>query len=214
MSRVTRFGLFPAAVALAIFAEWAALRRGPFEPAASSSDLRLAAAAQVAEPSPTPLTQTNRRQSRAVAATSKKSRPTALRLGRCKGCGAETATADRAHCDACLPGFRAEQQADFSAAGPRTLARLREAGADPAHGAAARERRAETMRQHHHQASQDHEQGDPDLFAREILPAIQEVPLRRLAAATGLSLRYLSLIRRGERVPHPRHWVRLRSVLP
>jgi hypothetical protein len=27
-----------------------------------------------------------------------------------------------------------------------------------------------------------------------------------LRAATGLSLRYVSLIRRGERTPHPRHW--------
>jgi signal transduction histidine kinase len=44
MSRAVRFGLFPTAVALGIFAEWASLRKGPFEPAASSSELRLAAA--------------------------------------------------------------------------------------------------------------------------------------------------------------------------
>jgi signal transduction histidine kinase len=43
MSRTLRFGLLPAAVGLGIFAEWASLRRGPFEPAASSSDVRLAA---------------------------------------------------------------------------------------------------------------------------------------------------------------------------
>jgi len=39
-----------------------------------------------------------------------------------------------------------------------------------------------------------------------ILPLIQDVPLSRLQHATGLSLRYVSLIRRGKRVPHPRHW--------
>jgi signal transduction histidine kinase len=44
MTRPLRFGLFPAAVALGVFAEWAALRRGPFEAPASSSDVRLAAA--------------------------------------------------------------------------------------------------------------------------------------------------------------------------
>ena len=44
MTRLLRFGLFPAAVALGVFAEWAALRRGPFETPASSSDVRLAAA--------------------------------------------------------------------------------------------------------------------------------------------------------------------------
>jgi hypothetical protein len=50
------------------------------------------------------------------------------------------------------------------------------------------------------------------VFRREILPLIQEVPLRRLVEATGLSLRYCSLIRRGERIPHPRHWHVLASA--
>jgi hypothetical protein len=31
--------------------------------------------------------------------------------------------------------------------------------------------------------------------------------------ATGLSLRYCWLIRRGERIPHPRHWAVPASVL-
>jgi hypothetical protein len=43
-------------------------------------------------------------------------------------------------------------------------------------------------------------------FQRDILPLIQEIPLSRLQQATGLSLRYVSLMRRGERPPHPRHW--------
>jgi hypothetical protein len=30
--------------------------------------------------------------------------------------------------------------------------------------------------------------------------------------ATGLSLRYVSLIRRGERTPHPRHWEALQAA--
>jgi hypothetical protein len=47
---------------------------------------------------------------------------------------------------------------------------------------------------------------DLPAFQREILPLIQEIPLSRLQRATGLSLRYVSLIRRGERTPHPRHW--------
>lgn len=42
-------------------------------------------------------------------------------------------------------------------------------------------------------------------YQREILPLIH-VPLSRLQRATGLSLRYVSMIRRGERAPHPRHW--------
>jgi signal transduction histidine kinase len=44
MTRLLRFGLFPAAVALGVFAEWAALRRGPLEAPTSSSEVRLATA--------------------------------------------------------------------------------------------------------------------------------------------------------------------------
>jgi hypothetical protein len=47
---------------------------------------------------------------------------------------------------------------------------------------------------------------DLSAFEREILPALQGVPLSQLQRATGLSLRYVSLIRRGERTPHPKHW--------
>ena len=32
------------------------------------------------------------------------------------------------------------------------------------------------------------------------------MPLSELIRATGLSLPYVSQIRRGEKVPHPRHW--------
>jgi hypothetical protein len=52
----------------------------------------------------------------------------------------------------------------------------------------------------------------PEEFTREILPLIQNIPLRKLQEATGLSLRYVSLIRRGERVPHPLHWTRLKGA--
>jgi hypothetical protein len=56
---------------------------------------------------------------------------------------------------------------------------------------------------------------DLSAFRREILPLIQEIPLFRLQRETGLSLRYVSLIRRGERTPHPRHWqALLRAVGP
>jgi hypothetical protein len=49
-------------------------------------------------------------------------------------------------------------------------------------------------------------------FQRDTLPLIQNVPLSRLQQATGLSLRYVSLIRRGERTPHPRHWQALEEA--
>jgi hypothetical protein len=52
---------------------------------------------------------------------------------------------------------------------------------------------------------------DPELFAREILPAIQAVPLSELVHATGLTAGYLSQVRRGKKIPHPRHWAALRD---
>jgi hypothetical protein len=50
---------------------------------------------------------------------------------------------------------------------------------------------------------------DLTAFEREILPLIREVPLSQLVKTTGLSLRYILQIRRGKRVPHPRHWAAL-----
>jgi signal transduction histidine kinase len=44
MNRAISLSLLPLAAALGIFAEWASLRRGAFEPAASASDVRLAVA--------------------------------------------------------------------------------------------------------------------------------------------------------------------------
>jgi hypothetical protein len=48
------------------------------------------------------------------------------------------------------------------------------------------------------------------VFVREILPTIQSLPLSDLVRATGLTHGYLSTVRRGEKVPHPRHWPALR----
>jgi hypothetical protein len=44
------------------------------------------------------------------------------------------------------------------------------------------------------------------VFRRDVLPAIQGVPLREPARRTGLSVGYLARVRRGEEVPHARWW--------
>jgi hypothetical protein len=53
---------------------------------------------------------------------------------------------------------------------------------------------------------------DPGLFTREILPLIERLPLSDLVRATGLTRGYLSQIRRGMKIPHPKHWPRLLDV--
>ncbi len=53
---------------------------------------------------------------------------------------------------------------------------------------------------------------DPEVFRREILPHLQFVTFGVMAKATGLSEGYCSFIRRGIKIPHHRHWSRLRDA--
>lgn len=50
-------------------------------------------------------------------------------------------------------------------------------------------------------------------FIREIQPKLVGIPLRRIAEATGFSLRYASLVRDGGYVPHPVDYTTLTSLL-
>jgi hypothetical protein len=51
-------------------------------------------------------------------------------------------------------------------------------------------------------------------FLQDIQPALQCSPLSKIMDATGLSLRYSSLIRRGLKIPHRRHWAKLAQLVP
>ncbi len=89
-------------------------------------------------------------------------------------------------------------------------------GTDPAHGGDARCKRGKRNAEHA-RANGEWEcanGGQPiELdFARDVLPGLQGVPLSVTRSATGLSLRYCSLIRRGLKVPHPRHWPSLHQI--
>jgi hypothetical protein len=112
-------------------------------------------------------------------------------------------------------GWRVERPLDGSPGSPRGGRRVW-AISHPEDGGTAAERRGAAIAERKRQAAEwekaNPEPTDPELFRREILPLIQGVPLRRLVDATGLSLRYCSLIRRGEKVPHPRHWAMLREA--
>ena len=125
------------------------------------------------------------------------------------------------YCDDCLPHYQREQyQKAFHGSGLRSIEQKKEKGTDPTHGSGAATRRAETNVARKREAREwDERHGqlvDLSAFRRDILPLIQDIPLsrlqNRLQKATGLSLRYVSLIRRGERTPHPRHWSVLEEV--
>jgi len=53
----------------------------------------------------------------------------------------------------------------------------------------------------------------PEVFRREILPRLHGLPLGLIARAIGVSEGYASFIRRGLRIPHPRHWDALKSMV-
>jgi hypothetical protein len=58
----------------------------------------------------------------------------------------------------------------------------------------------------------DHGQADPDYYRSAILPKPATVALRDLMLVTGMSKTTCSRIRRGLKVPHPRHWEGLNGL--
>lgn len=182
----------------------------------------LLAGSRMSRPIPTPLTQANRRVGRAnvhnrqvrdTYASHQAPLPVA-----CLDCGVILEDSARRYCDACLPDVRKEQEIAFAAAGPAALAARRATGTDPAHGGDAGRSRGRRNAKHYtaavqwemkHAPREEVEQPEPEHFTRDILPMLQDIPLSKLADATGLTKGYCSFIRRGQKVPHRRHWKRL-----
>lgn len=162
---------------------------------------------------PTLLTQARRTAARPVRNAPPRERTRLMQRG-CVGCGVGLKRRDRQHCDECIPELKDRQYQDYVGVGAMALAALRESGKDPAHGGSAAKKRGATAAAHlRENAEWEAEHGaavDPEEFRREILPRLQRSTVNAIARATGLSLRYSSLVRRGERVPHPRHWEVLR----
>ncbi len=162
----------------------------------------------------TPLTQSNRSAGRDGFRHKAKSSETvraALPPAACRICGVVLDAPNRSYCDDCLPERRREHVAEsFQKAGPAMLRRLVAEGRDPSHGGkAGRKRGASIANRNRESAEWDRrnpERPDAEEFKHDVLPRLRGVSLERIMKATGLSLRYCSLIRRGLYVPHPRHW--------
>ncbi|MDR7578710.1 MAG: CRISPR-associated endonuclease Cas1 [Armatimonadota bacterium] len=157
---------------------------------------------------PTPLTQANRSAGRQEVRKRlpKQPRLPGLQHGVCGRCGAVLQRPGRKICSACEYVDRTER---VVVAGPARLAQLRQAGTDPAHGGRAAQLRAEKVRTLAMERKQWDATGapaDPEVFRREILPGLQSLTVSQIARAAGISLRYASLIRSGQKVPHPRLW--------
>ena len=130
----------------------------------------------------------------------------------CKRCGNQVDGSARL-CPPC--SAEAQEKADWLTTGRQRLQQLRKVGEDPAHGGVAGEKRGEANRQHQ-DAVADWNATQPRPDDREyldvIFPGLQNVSLREMSEATGLSLGYCSFIKRGVKIPHPRHWPTLRTI--
>jgi hypothetical protein len=161
---------------------------------------------------PTPLTQTRRSAGRdsvrrRAPGPSARVNPKVLRS--CPACGKALPRSGLVFCDVCRPEQLREQGTTLGATGRARLAELRAQGIDPSASPEAKAKIGRANARANQQArawERENARPDPDVFAREILPLITDVPLRKLAAATGLSIQHCGLIRRGLRTPHPRHW--------
>lgn len=135
----------------------------------------------------------------------------------CKACGVILEDRTRQYCDGCLPDYRESQVSSYIEAGRARLKELRVSGIDPSQTGDAAEKRRTIMTQRRREEAEwnaEHRDDDVDesVFRTEILPRLQGLSLSTIAAATGLSQQYCSLIRRGLKVPHIRHWEPLRAA--
>jgi len=127
----------------------------------------------------------------------------------CRGCGNEIGPNQR-WCNVCRPEVKLQAGRHGLAAARSLRASLHQHGLDPATSPASRAKQKEArLRRRSEEVAWDNDhlqRSDQEVFRQTVLPAIAGVPIRRLANATGLSVGYCGLIRRGLRVPHIRWW--------
>jgi hypothetical protein len=166
-------------------------------------------------PVPTPLTQGNRSAGRdGVRARSRKN-PQLKNITlpkACTICGTELEGRRRRYCDSCRPTRSREAMSKAH----EVLRARRAAGDSPAHSAEATRRKSKQLsarRRANLKWEREHPGVfDRDTFAQEIQPNLAGVSVAAMMRATGLSRPYCTRIRRGDNVPHPRHWEALEGL--
>jgi hypothetical protein len=53
---------------------------------------------------------------------------------------------------------------------------------------------------------------DEDFYKTQILPRLQRLTAKKICLTIDVSAPYALLIKRGERVAHPRHWLELANL--
>ena len=135
---------------------------------------------------------------------------------RCAVCGAAVRRRqDRTCGPACEKQARVAAGHAGGAKLQEMLAQLKAEGRDPTATPEARANLAASMSQRRAEQrtwDREHpERPNPDLYRLEILPKVQQMSLKSIRKATGLSLAYCGRIRGGELVPHARWWEALQA---
>lgn len=162
----------------------------------------------------TPLTGANRSPRERVRPSGPRERPSHDPLpSRCKDCGVDMGRRDRVLCDACLPN--AAKRAALK--GVETQRMLRAIGQDGRSSDAVRAKHRVNARTQHrlNSAWEARQKSLPvrAVFAREIQPQLRKVTVASLVRVSGLSVASCKRIRKGDLVPHPRHWDAFRKAI-
>jgi hypothetical protein len=54
---------------------------------------------------------------------------------------------------------------------------------------------------------------DEEFYRVRIMPKLTDVTVKTIRAAIDVSHPYAAMIRKGERIPHPRHWMALANLV-
>jgi hypothetical protein len=122
----------------------------------------------------------------------------------------------RARCDGCLPEARVEKDRTNIAAALRVKAELRASGNDPFHGGEVAQKRGATHREQLRLNAEWEMVNVPTMAEAEyracVVPGLARVSANNIAAAIGVSQGYAARVRKGEVVPHARHWTTLEDL--
>jgi CRISPR associated protein Cas1 len=124
---------------------------------------------------------------------------------RCPVCGAAV-TAGSTYCAKCVPAVNRENLLKQA-----TLGRI------ATHSPIAESRRAATHAKHVEALRKWNPSDlpswlDEDFYRREVLPRLSEFTVKKIRVAIDISHPYATLIKQGERIPHPRHWMTLAEL--
>jgi CRISPR-associated endonuclease Cas1 len=154
---------------------------------------------------PTRLTQTRKRDAREqVGEQLSPEQPKPTRI--CRHCGQDLKRG-RSHCSKCSPAIARDN-----------LLIAAELGRIKTHGAAAQARRGATQVKQRLALRNWNPESQPkwlseDVFRARIRPLLAQIEVPIIAKSIDVSKPYATSIRRGERLPHPRHWERLANLV-